>query len=105
MSGTQMLRAGGAAAESEATGGLVLGIDVGGTKTAAIAFDRHGRAVGHAAAPTPRRGLGETVIAVARDALGQVPDGVPALAGIGIATAGPAASAAGVIRTAGNLDV
>ncbi len=89
---------------SAAMTAFVLGIDVGGTKTAAVLFDEADRPVGRAQVVTPRRGLTDAVIDAAREALAQVPVGAGRLVGVGIAAPGQIDVAGGRIRQAVNLE-
>ena len=85
--------------------GLVLGIDIGGTKTAALLFDEHDRTIGRAQVPTPRHGLTEAVLAAAREALSYAPVGAGTLIGVGIAAPGHIDVTGGNVRQAVNLGV
>ncbi|MGH2454845.1 MAG: ROK family protein, partial [Candidatus Limnocylindria bacterium] len=82
----------------------VVGMDVGGTKIAAILVDGDDRLLAQRSVPTDGRPLGEQVVAAARDLL----DGLGAdrrPAGIGIAVPGQVNSATGVVQMAVNLSL
>lgn len=85
---------------------LILGIDLGGTKSAATLQTRHGEVRYRVALTTPVEGGSEAVIAtlltLARSALGHAA-GVGSVIGCGISAGAPADAANGIVYPAPNL--
>ncbi|MFG2164944.1 ROK family protein [Micromonospora chersina] len=76
----------------------VIGIDIGGTKTAAALVDRAGRVLQRREAPTPARSGPEAVLAAAARLAADLLDAAPGPVGVG--TAGTVDPATGTIRYA-----
>src|SRR3954462_8967143 len=85
------------------TGGVVLGIDIGGTKTAAMVVDGADAVLGRAERPTDRHPPLRVAVEVALAALDAagVPDG--SLLGVGVAVPGDVDARTGTVRLAVNL--
>jgi len=85
-------------------GGLVLGIDIGGTKTAAIVVDAEDRVLGRAERPTDRRSPVEAAAATGRAALAVAGVAAGAIRAIGVAVPGDVDARSGTVRLAVNID-
>jgi glucokinase len=83
----------------------VLGIDIGGTKTAALVVDGRDRPLARVEITTPRDGLGDAVLGTARAALRAVPAGSGTLVAVGVAAPGHVDPDGGHVRLAVNLGV
>jgi glucokinase len=92
-------------------GGLVVGLDIGGTKTLAVAVDKDGRILGEVRLPTDVSGGagGRGIQASSTDAVRQVAAAagcaVEAIAAVGVGVPGIIDAAAGTVRHAVNLGV
>jgi glucokinase len=84
--------------------GIVVGVDLGGTKVLAIAVDMADHVVGRASRPTDRTNPQQTVIETVSDVVAQAGSGAGPLRAIGIAAPGELDRAAGTIVAAVNLD-
>ncbi len=82
--------------------GVVLGIDIGGTKTAAMVVDGSDRVLGRAERTTDRHRPEDVAIEVARAALAAA--GERTLRAVGVAVPGDVDGGSGVVRLAVNLD-
>jgi glucokinase len=89
------------------TGGLVGGLDLGGTKVQAVVVDAGSTVLGSARRPTPTRGGPADVAAVLADTLREAAGaaGVRAadLQGVGVGSPGAVDAATGTVSGAGNL--
>ncbi len=84
--------------------GVVMGIDIGGTKTAALVVDSDDHVLGRAERPTDRRAPVRVAVDAAMAALAAaaVPNGT--LKAVGVAVPGDVDPQTGVVRLAVNLD-
>ncbi len=87
-----------------ATRGIVLGIDIGGTKTAAMIVDGADRVLGRAERPTDRSAPVRVAVEAARAAMAAADLPPGSLAGVGIAVPGDVDARTGIVRLAVNLD-
>ncbi len=83
---------------------LVLGVDVGGTKTAALLVDRHDAVLAEVSAPTRRDALPTGIVALADEALAAAGLGRDALDAVGIGLPGHVDATTGIVRMAVNVD-
>ena len=83
---------------------LVLGIDVGGTKSAALLVDGDDRVIGRGAAPTRHDEAAYGIVALARDVLDRVEILPGDLAAVGVGLPGHVDPVAGTVALAVNLD-
>ncbi len=83
---------------------LVLGLDVGGTKSAALLVDDDDRVVGRAAAPTRHDAAAYGIVELARDILDRAEVLPGDLAAVGVGLPGHVDPAAGTVALAVNLD-
>ena len=83
--------------------GTYLGLDVGGTKIAALATDADGRVLGERIAPVDGAPLEQRIVTIARQLLDELPDGPP-LCAVGVAVPGQVDPALGTLRLAVNLE-
>lgn len=84
------------------SGGTFLGLDVGGTKVAALAEDADGRVLGERIAPVDGAPLDERIVATARHLLEDLPGAAP-LSAVGVAVPGQVDPLLGTLRLAVNL--
>lgn len=82
---------------------LVVGVDVGGTKTALVVTDAAGSLVDERVVVTQRGRLAEQVVALLRAAVEQVERGGERIEAIGIALPGHVDTETGIVRLAVNL--
>jgi glucokinase len=82
----------------------VLGIDIGGTKVAAMVVDGADHVLGRAERPTDRRRPVEVAVETARAALGAAGLDETSLRAIGVAVPGEVDARSGIVRLAVNLD-
>ena len=80
--------------------GQAIGIDVGGTKTAAARVDAHGTVLAREILPTPADDMAATLEAMVKTARAVM---TSAVRGVGVAAAGLVESGTGVLRFAPNL--
>ena len=84
------------------TTGVILGIDLGGTKSAALVLREDGAVVRRVAAPTPSDANAEELFAFLVDLAQQI-RGPEALMGVGVSAGAPADAAHGLVFAAPNL--
>jgi glucokinase len=84
------------------TSGVILGIDLGGTKSAALVLHEDGTVVRRRAAPTPATADAEGLFAFLL-ALAQDVRGMETLTGVGVSAGAPADAANGLVFAAPNL--
>jgi glucokinase len=88
---------------------LLLGIDVGGTKLAAVLGDANGRIVERATSPTPRahdsdwRVSAQILVELAREVCGRVGSTPKRMAAVGVSCGGPLDRARGIVLNPPNL--
>ncbi len=80
--------------------GQAIGIDVGGTKTAAARVDSDGKVLARESLPTPAHDMGATLATMVKTARAVM---TPDVRGVGIAAAGMVESRTGVLRFSPNL--
>lgn len=85
------------------TTGTYLGLDVGGTKIAALATDADGRVLGERTAPVDGAPLEQRIVVIARQLLDELRD-APPLCAVGVAVPGQVDPALGTLRLAVNLE-
>lgn len=85
-------------------GRALVGIDIGGTKTAALVVDEEDRVLGRAERPTQRANPVDVAVAAARAALEDAGVDPGSLSAVGVAVPGDVDGTAGVVRLAVNLD-
>ena len=86
------------------TRGIVLGIDIGGTKTAAMVVDAADRVLGRAERATDRQSPVRVAVEVARAAMAAADLPMDLLEGVGVAVPGDVDARTGTVRLAVNLD-
>ena len=89
---------------SKAEGGIVLGIDIGGTKTAAMVVDAADKVLGRAERPTDRGAPVGAAVEVARAAMSDADLPMTSLLAVGCAVPGDVDARTGTVRLAVNLD-
>ena len=85
-------------------GGIVLGIDIGGTKTAAMVVDAADRVIGRAERPTDRQAPVRVAVEAARAAMAAADLPMTSLLAVGVAVPGDVDAPTGTVRLAVNLD-
>jgi glucokinase len=85
-------------------GSIVLGIDIGGTKTAAMVVDAADRVLGRAEQPTDRGAPVRVAVEVARAAMTAADLPMGSLKAVGVAVPGDVDVRTGTVRLAVNLD-
>ncbi len=92
--------------ERMSTRSLIVGVDLGGTKSAAVLGDSSGNLLFRASRPTPAAGgptaILPVLVALVREALDNVPAGA-SVAGVGVSAGAPADARTGRVFTAPNL--
>ncbi|MCY7418027.1 MAG: ROK family protein, partial [Chloroflexi bacterium] len=86
------------------SGGVVLGIDIGGTKTAAMVVDSADEVLGRAERPTDRHAPLLVAVEVARAALVAAGAADGSLRAVGVAVPGDVDARTGIVRLAVNLE-
>ena len=84
--------------------GVVMGIDVGGTKTSVLVADRTDTILGRRVVDTRPGSLNAQLAGLARDVLDTVSGSRPGIAAVGVAAPGLVDAATGRVRLAVNLD-
>jgi len=86
------------------SGGVVLGIDIGGTKTVAMVVDSADEILGRAERPTDRHAPLRVAVEVARAALADAGVADGSLRAVGVAVPGDVDARTGIVRLAVNLE-
>ena len=89
---------------SKVEAGIVLGIDIGGTKTAAMVVDAADQVLGRAERPTDRGAPVRVAVEVARAAMSGAGLPMTSLRAVGVAVPGDVDARTGTVRLAVNLD-
>ena len=89
---------------SKVEAAIVLGIDIGGTKTAAMVVDAADRVLGRAERPTDRGAPARVAAEVARAAMSGAGLPMTSLRAVGVAVPGDVDARTGTVRLAVNLD-
>ena len=85
---------------------LILGIDIGGTKSAAVVGDENGTVLARAAAPTPQTSWQEAyavLLGLAHEACRSHGVGLTEIAAVGVSCGGPLDSRTGMVHAPPNL--